>query len=240
VENVIEELKELRERYGFASFMFHDDCLTEDRRWVAEFTRRYQEEGFDQPFFCQSRADILARHPDMVEMMAQAGLKGYFIGFESGNARVLNFLRKGTTPERNLEAARVCREHGLAIWANYMLGIPTETKEEVMDTVTMIREIDPDYHSPAFFTPHPGTDLYDYCIGHDLSLITDYDSYRRNPTEPKIRGQDYEFLKWARDHSQERLHKNRLKRGARAFLDRYGDPARYVRKARRIMGLNGR
>ena len=37
VENVIEELKELRERYHFASFMFHDDCLTEDRRWVAEF-----------------------------------------------------------------------------------------------------------------------------------------------------------------------------------------------------------
>ncbi len=91
------------------------------------------------------------------------GLRGYFVGFESGNARVLNFLRKGTTPERNLEAAKVCRKYGLAIWANYMLGIPTETREEVMDTVNMIREIDPDYYSPSFFTPHPGTDLYDYC-----------------------------------------------------------------------------
>ncbi len=236
VENVIAELKELQDRYHFASFMFHDDCLTEDRRWVAEFSRRYQEEGFTQPFFCQSRADIIARHPDMVAMMAQAGLKGYFIGFESGNARVLNFLRKGTTPERNREAARVCRQYGLTIWANYMLGIPTETKEEVMDTVNMIREIDPDYYSPAFFTPHPGTDLYDYCIEHDLSLITDYDSYRRNPTEPKIKGQDYEFLKWARDHSQKRLFKNRVRRGARAFWEKYTDPARYVRKARKILG----
>ena len=240
VENVIQELEELRERYHFASFMFHDDCLTEDRRWVAEFTRRYREEGFTQPFFCQSRADIIARHPDMVEMMAGAGLRGYFVGFESGNARILNFLRKGTTPERNLEAAKVCREYGLAIWANYMLGIPTETKEEVMDTVNMIREIDPDYHSPAFFTPHPGTDLFDYCIEHDLSLITDYDSYRRNPTEPKIKGQDYEFLKWARDYSQERLLKNRVRRGGRAFAEKYADPARYARKARQILGRNGR
>ncbi len=45
-------------------------------------------------------------------------------------------------------------------------------------------------------------------VEHDLSLITDYDSYRRNPTEPKIKGQDYEFLKWARDYSQKRLFRN--------------------------------
>ena len=32
VENVIDELKLLRDKYHFASFMFHDDCLTEDRR----------------------------------------------------------------------------------------------------------------------------------------------------------------------------------------------------------------
>jgi anaerobic magnesium-protoporphyrin IX monomethyl ester cyclase len=238
VENVIEELKLLRDRYHFASFMFHDDCLTEDRRWVAEFTRRYQEEGFTQPFFCQSRADIIARHTDMVEMMAGAGLKGYFIGFESGNARVLNFLRKGTTPERNLEAARVCRRYGLAIWANYMLGIPTETQDEVMDTVNLIREIDPDYYSPSFFTPHPGTDLYDYCIEHDLSLITDYDSYRRNPTEPKIKGQDYDFLMWARDHSQQRLLKNRIRRRWGVLAAKYTDPSRYARKMRSLLRLD--
>ena len=161
IDNVIQELNELRARYSFASFMFHDDCLTEDRQWIGEFCRRYKAEGFKQPFFCQSRADIIARHEDMVAVMADAGLRGYFIGFESGNQRILNFLRKGTTVQSNLDAARVCRKHGLAIWANYMLGIPTETKEEAMDTVRMIREIDPDYYSPAFFTPHPGTDLYD-------------------------------------------------------------------------------
>jgi anaerobic magnesium-protoporphyrin IX monomethyl ester cyclase len=237
VDNVIQELEELRERYHFASFMFHDDCLTEDRAWVKEFCEKYRAHGFTQPFFCQSRADIITLHPDMVELMRDAGLRGYFIGFESGNQRVLNFLRKGTTVQRNLEAARICRKYGLAIWANYMMGIPTETKEEVMDTVRMIREIDPDYYSPSFFTPHPGTDLYDYCVEHNLSLITDYDSYRRNPTEPKIKGQDYEFLKWARDYSQKRLFKNQVKRAWRKFWRKYGDPRRYARKVKKILGL---
>lgn len=173
----------------------------------------------------------------MVAIMADAGLKGYFIGFESGNQRILNLLRKGTTPLLNRQAAQICRQHGLVVWANYMLGMPTETREEVMDTVRMIREIDPDYYSPAFFTPHPGTDLYDYCVDQGLSLITDYDSYRRNPTEAKIKGQDYEFLKWASEMSQVRLVKNRLRRAWRAFVDKYTDPARYLRKLRRVLGI---
>jgi len=238
VDNVIAELRILVERYHIASFMFHDDCLTEDREWVIEFTDKYIAEGFTMPFFCQSRADIIAKHEDMVARMAKAGLRGYFIGFESGSDRVLRFIRKGTTAEQNRQAARVCRKYDIAIWANYMLGLPTETKEEVMETVQLMKEIDPDYYSPAFFTPHPGTDLYDYAAEHDLSRITDYDSYRRNPTEPKIKGQDYDFLKWAMQESQRRKPLNGFKRWADHQWQRAHrvTPAKVMRK----LGLSGR
>ena len=195
--NVIQELNILREKYHFKSMMLHDDCLTEDRNWVMEFCRLYQENGFRQPFACQSRADILCRNEEMVALMTQAGLKIFFIGFESGNQRVLNFLRKGTKVDQNYRAAEICRKYGIKIWANYMMGIPTETEEEVMDTVRMIQAIKPDHYSPAFFTPHPGSDLFKYCGEHDLSLIKSHDSYRRNATEAKIKGVDYEFLEQA-------------------------------------------
>jgi len=240
VANVIAELKLLRDRYHFASFMFHDDCLTNNRPWISEFCRAYQAEGFRQPFFCQSRADIIVHHEDMVKLMAEAGCRGYFIGFESGNDRVLHFLRKGTTRKVNLEAARVCRKYGLSVWANYMLGLPTETPDEVRDTISMLKEIDPDYYSPAFYTPHPGSDLYDYCLANDLSLITSHDQYRRNPTETKIKGQDYQFLQWALQESQRRTLPNRLRRGwkqAGQTIRRYANPRKAMRRLARMAGV---
>ena len=195
--NAIEELVELRDRYNFNSMMIHDDCITEDRNWVMKFCRLYKEMGFTQPFACQSRADIICRNEDMVALMSEVGLKLMFIGFESGNQRVLNFLRKGTKVEHNYKAAEICRKYGVGIWANYMMGIPTETKEEVMDTVNMLKTIKPDHYSPAFYTPHPGSDLFNYCEEHGLSLIKSHDSFRRNATEAKIKGVDYDFLKQA-------------------------------------------
>ncbi|MCL7451475.1 MAG: B12-binding domain-containing radical SAM protein [Anaerolineae bacterium] len=232
--NVITELEELRDRYHFASFMFHDDCLTEDREWVLEFCDRYERGGFSQPFFCQSRADIIGKNEDMVQRMAQVGLKGYFIGFESGSDRVLKFLRKGTTREKNLQAARICKKYGIKIWANYMLGLPTETREEVMETVSMLKEIDPDWYSPAFYTPHPGSDLYDYCIEHDLSLITSHDQYRRNPWDIKIKGQDPEFLQWALEESQRRKPINAARRQTGYLWGRYARPDKVARRVRRL------
>ena len=92
---------------------------------------------------CQTRSDLVCKNPDLVKEMADAGLKLLIIGFESGSQRVLDFLGKGTTVEQNFQAAEICRENGVRIWGNYMLGIPTESREEVKETIRMMRQIKP-------------------------------------------------------------------------------------------------
>lgn len=219
-ENVVAELRGLARDHGLASFLFHDDCLLHDRDWILRFIGLYRRAGLSMRFFCQSRADLLVRNHDLLAPLREIGLRGVFIGFESGSQRILDFLRKGTRVEDNLEAARLCRQHGLAIWANYMLGIPTETREEVQATVEMIRDIDPEYYSPAFYTPQPGTELGRWVEEQGLGLTSDDLPMRRNPDAPKIRGIDYGFLRRALRQSRRRRPGNRLRRGLAALSGR--------------------
>ncbi len=195
VGNVIEEVKYLYKKFNFNSMMIHDDCLTEDKEWVMEFCKKYRKSGFKQPFVCQSRPDLICKNKDMVKSLCEAGLTLFIIGFESGSQRILNFLRKGYAVEQNFEAAEICHKFGIKIWANYMLGIPTETKEEQRETVNMIKRIKPYHCSPAYYTPHPGSDLFKFCIENELSLINNHDGYRRNTYKPKIKAIDYDYLK---------------------------------------------
>jgi len=213
VEHVIGELKDLWEKYQFASILIDDDCLTEHPDWVMEFCDAYQEAGFRQKFFCQSRADIIVRREPMIRRMKEIGLAGVFIGFESGSERLLRLLRKGCKLEHNYEAAKILKRLGIQIWANIMVGIPTETKEEALATFKMLEDLDPDFFSPSFFTPHPGSDLYDWCMERDLCLIKDHASFRRNPTEAKIKGIDYTFLR-------EQLDRANARRRVKYFLNR--------------------
>ncbi|MFH1073484.1 MAG: radical SAM protein [Candidatus Firestonebacteria bacterium] len=201
VQSLIAELEVLRKKYGLKSLMIHDDCFTEDMEYVAEFCREYTGRGFKMPFVCQSRADIICRNEETVKKMKDAGLFMFIIGFESGSQRVLNFLRKGTKVEHNFQAAEICRKYGIKVWANYMLGIPSETKEEALDTVNMIKKIKPDHYSPAFFTPHPGSDLFNYCEKNGLSLVKSHEEYRRSPFGQKVKGIDYKFLNRALQES---------------------------------------
>jgi len=230
VSNVMSELEYLRDRYDFASLMIHDDSMTQEADWVEEFCDEYQGRGFHQPFWAQSRADFVCEHPQIVGLMAQAGLAGLSIGFESGSDRILRMLRKGVTVRQNYDAARICRKYGIKIFANYMFGVPTESKDEVMDTVRMIREIRPDHHSCSFFTPLPGSDLAAYCAQNNLCLPHSHGEYNRGRLTAKIRGVDYGFLLRAVDEARgvgilgrilRRFQRTRLGREAIRSLSRF-------------------
>jgi len=195
VKNVIGELEELNESSGFNSFMISDDCFTEDEDYVREFCDTYISSGFKKTFICQTRSDIICNKTDMIKHLRDAGVKMFSIGFESGNDRILKLLRKGVTAEQNYHAAEICRELGIMIDANYMLGMPTETEEEMMDTVRMINTINPEIRSVSFYSPHPGTDLYQFCADNDLLLTKDYAQFRRNPYGEKLKGVDYKIVK---------------------------------------------
>lgn len=195
-DHVIEELKELRKKYNFKSIKFYDYSFALNPEWVYEFCDKFKASGFiNVDIIAQSRADLICRHEDLLRRMKEAGLKLLLVGFESGSQKVLDFIKKGTTVEENLEAANLLKKHGIMVGGSFMLGTPHESKEDVVKTVDLVKKMKPHFTSVSFFTPCPGSTLYNYCKEHDLSLVKSYDElWTYAPSKPKIKGVDYNFL----------------------------------------------
>lgn len=192
--NVVEELRYLKQRFRFRSWMAHDDLFFINHRWTREFCAQYKAAGFTEPYICQMRADLMCRYPDVVKQMAESGLSWAMVGFESGSQRILDLFEKETTVEQNLKAAELCKEYGIKVWANIMFGAPGETRAESMDTVRMVWKIKPDHLSTSFFTPTPGSGMAAELDRHGLIMVDPYSGSCRTPNEAKLKDVDYQWL----------------------------------------------
>jgi radical SAM superfamily enzyme YgiQ (UPF0313 family) len=191
---VVAELKLLSEKYPFNSVKFYDYTFTQDPAWVEEFCDHYKDVG--KAFWIQSRADLIVRNPKLISMLKKVGAKMIGVGFESGSDRILRILRKGSTLDINLKAAKIIKENDILLSGAYMLGIPGETREDVEKTIDMIENMKPEFTSVNFFTPIPGNDLYLECKKKDL-IINDHPEtwVEFSPEVPKIKGIDYDYLR---------------------------------------------
>lgn len=191
VGNIIAELKQLKELYHPDCVMIHDDTFFIQQNWIEEFIERYPEIGL--PFWAAARADGICKNPETVKRLVEVGWELISVGFESGSQRILDLMKKDTTVEQNLEAARIIKSTGAKIYGNYILGLPWETKDDIQATARMVDTINAEMPSWAFFTPYPGCELGEYCIDQGLSLL-DRNSYDRCPSGIKVKNVDYEYL----------------------------------------------
>jgi radical SAM superfamily enzyme YgiQ (UPF0313 family) len=190
VDNIMKEVHILRDRYQANFIMFQDDQLTQKRAWLLELCGEMKKTHV--LWGALARVDRI--DAETLRSMREAGCVALHFGFESGSQRILDFLRKKTTVEQALTAAKLCREHGILIFANYMLGIPTESDEDLRATLKLIGEIKPEIHGISYFSPIPGSDLYEYCRDNDLIKVSSYEMYVRSVVDNKIKGIDYKLV----------------------------------------------
>jgi len=191
VDSVIDELKWLKDLHHPDCVMIHDDTFLIQPSWVEEFIEKYPEIGL--PFWAAGRADGICEHSDLVQRLVKVGWDLISVGFESGSQAMLDKMKKGTTVEQNLEAAKIIKSTGAKIYANYMIGLPWETKSDMQATARMADKIAAEMPSWAFFTPYPGCELGEECISQGISLL-DRNHYDRCPYGQKVKGVDYEYV----------------------------------------------
>ncbi|MFH1752154.1 MAG: radical SAM protein [archaeon] len=176
-ENVLAELKHLKENYKFKSVLFNDDTLTASPKNTEKLCDLMIKEKIKMPWVCYSRVDTITQ--DLADKMKKAGCFLVKIGFESGNDALLQRMKKGpnATTVQALKAARIFNKAKIQVHGTFVFGLPGETKETIRETIEFAKKLDIDFVQFSIAQPYPGTELYDYLKEKGHLKVKDWDSY---------------------------------------------------------------
>ena len=159
-ERVIDELDLLINKYGQKTISFFDDNFVVDR----ERTKKLCNLMFEKKFFlqaafdCQTRGDAIDE--EILGYLKKAGFTTIGFGLETGSERLMRLLNKNETVEANIRAIKLAKAHGFRVMGSFILGLPTETKEERKLAYRLACDLDIDVVKFNNATPYPGTELY--------------------------------------------------------------------------------
>ncbi|MGA1870974.1 MAG: B12-binding domain-containing radical SAM protein [bacterium] len=192
VSRVLEGVDYIASCFDFNSIMLYDDCILAHKDFLYPLLHELAKKRKTE-IMLQGRADNICQLGDEIAEFKKLGLAAVIVGFESGSQRILDFIGKRTTVEDNNNAGELLHKHNIKIVGNFMIGLPTETCDEMRQTVNMAQRIKPTIASCSFYSPMPGSYIYDYCKENDLIIEKSFAKLSRDPTTPKIKGVDYHY-----------------------------------------------
>jgi radical SAM superfamily enzyme YgiQ (UPF0313 family) len=157
------------------AFRFVDDLFLGYERFIRRCMASFAEGGIGCRYVWDAtgRINILHRLSDeLLEVLKLNGCREVALGIESGSERLLKYMDKRITPEMVCSVVRRLTEHGISVKGYFILGFPTETREELDATVRQVYELwdIADGRAGSFrasifeFRPYPGTPEWDRLI----------------------------------------------------------------------------
>jgi len=167
--------------------MIEDDTFTVNKRWTERFCKEMIKRGLNEEivWYCHSRADTIDR--ETVRNLKRAGCISVCFGIESGSEHVLQILGKNVSEEQSWNAIKMCKEEGILVVANIMIGTPGERREDLEKTVRLIESTEPELVFVGITTPTPGTYLYEDAEKAGLIQARTWTDFDRGKTNGKLK-----------------------------------------------------
>lgn len=175
VPGILEEIENLTLRFpSVTEYFLEVETLGAQKKWLVELCRGLEKFNGDREqklsFSANLRVHDQMDHEGVFSHLARAGFESVIIGLESGNERIRKeVLDRHYSNESIRKAVQTARKYGLKVGMFNLLGLPTETHADFLDTLRLNQELQPDWHSTSIFFPYPGTRLHEQ--SEELGLI---------------------------------------------------------------------
>ncbi|MDA8389086.1 MAG: hopanoid biosynthesis associated radical SAM protein HpnJ [Nitrospiraceae bacterium] len=182
-ENVYEELSRSKTLFPqVKEYYFDDDTFTGNPSRAAKIAKMIGPLGLK--WSATARANVPY---ETLKTLKENGLRLLVVGFESGNQRILDNIKKGITVEGAGKFVKACKDLGVLIHACFIIGLPGETAQTIEETIRFAKWIDPYSIQVSLAAPYPGTELYRQALKEGW-LKTDDDRAGKDSRKELVKG----------------------------------------------------
>lgn len=162
VDNVIQELAAMKERYDCRFVLIQDEVFMTDDNWMAEFCEKYRE-TIGIPFKCISHVNRI--NQNNIKMLRDAGCEIIQIGIQTTCEHTRkNVIHRYETNDVIRRASRIVKEAKIRLEVDHILGLPYEGEKEQVEAARFYNEIRPDIINSYWLKCFPRTDIIRHMI----------------------------------------------------------------------------
>lgn len=197
--DIVDEMEHITKHFANPVIHVFDDTFNIIRSRVFEVCDEIKKRGLKIKWTTRARCHPLDE--EMILAMKEAGLKRIHFGLESGSEVTLKNIKKGITKSQIINAFNVCKKHKIETLAYFIVGFDWETKKDINDTISFIREIRPDFIMANTLYPAAKTEIYNDLLSSGKIKTDLWQEFAEKPTP------DFILPKW-----QNKATRNYLKR----------------------------
>jgi anaerobic magnesium-protoporphyrin IX monomethyl ester cyclase len=171
----VDELQWVGKEFGIRDFLFWAETYTINKEFVMNVNKELINRHLKIKWVCNSRVDTIDE--EMMMSMKDAGCWMVGYGIESGSQKILDAAGKRITLEQIEKTVKLTKKHMLTTTGHVIIGLPGESKETVMQTISFINSLPLDFAQFYTAAPWPGTELYKYAKDKGILKNTDFRAF---------------------------------------------------------------
>lgn len=173
--NILDEFEMLTKEWGIEFIKFADDTFTVNKHRVIDFCKLKIERGITVPYGANAHVNTINK--EVLQYLVDSGCKELWYGVESGSPRILNEMHKNADIDCIKNVFKLTKDFGIKTRAYFLLGMPSETIEDIEMTKNLCDELSPDIVGFTLLSPYPVNEYFDdSMIDWDWSNFDEYNN----------------------------------------------------------------